>query len=76
MKTLFLLVLLTRNDAGDINASFVNTNTLAQCRQKEALVEGVFDADERGHMPNYPGSIRKIVRVQRVPLDFRRGEGN
>ncbi|MBL3600014.1 MAG: hypothetical protein JMN25_09105 [gamma proteobacterium endosymbiont of Lamellibrachia anaximandri] len=31
MKLLFLLVLLTRNGAGDINASFVNTETLEQC---------------------------------------------
>ena len=42
MKTLFLLVLLTRNAAGDINASFVNTDTLDQCREKAQLVEGVF----------------------------------
>ena len=42
MKTLFLLVLLTQNAAGDINASFVNTETLEQCRQKAAMVEGVF----------------------------------
>ena len=44
MKTLFLLVLLTRNSAGDINASFVNTDTLEQCQQKALLVEGVFEA--------------------------------
>jgi hypothetical protein len=44
MKTLFLLILLTRNGAGDINASFVNTETLEQCRQKAALVKGVFSA--------------------------------
>ncbi|UCB55314.1 MAG: hypothetical protein JSW45_01900 [Thiotrichales bacterium] len=43
MKTLFLLVLLTRNAAGDINASFVNTDTLDQCREKAQLVEGVFN---------------------------------
>ena len=42
MKTLFLLVLLTRNAAGDINASFVNTETLEQCREKAQLVAGVF----------------------------------
>ena len=44
MKTLFLLVLLSRYDAGDINASFVNTETLAQCQQKEALVKGIFSS--------------------------------
>lgn len=42
MKTLFLLVLLTRNAAGDINASFVNTETPALCREKAQLVAGVF----------------------------------
>lgn len=42
MKTLFLLIILTRNGAGDINASFVNTETLEQCRQKALMVEGVF----------------------------------
>ncbi|HEC17109.1 MAG TPA: hypothetical protein ENI99_11150 [Sedimenticola sp.] len=44
MKTFFLLVLLSQNGAGDINASFVNTETLAQCRQKQALVKGVFSS--------------------------------
>ena len=34
--------MLTRNAAGDINASFVNTDTQEQCRQKAQLVEGVF----------------------------------
>ena len=42
MKTLFLLITLTQNGAGDINASFVNTETLEQCQQKALLVEGVF----------------------------------
>ena len=42
MKTLFLLIILTKNGAGDINASFVNTETLAQCQQKALMVEGVF----------------------------------
>ena len=42
MKTLFLLITLTQNGAGDINASFVNTETLEQCQQKILLVEGVF----------------------------------
>jgi hypothetical protein len=42
MKTLFLLITLTQNGAGDINASFVNTETLQQCQQKAMMVEGVF----------------------------------
>jgi hypothetical protein len=42
MKTFFLLIILTQNGAGDINASFVNTETLEQCRQKALMVEGVF----------------------------------
>ncbi len=44
MKTLFLLITLTQNGAGDINASFVNTETLEQCQQKALLLEGVFKA--------------------------------
>jgi len=44
MKTLFLLITLTQNGAGDINASFVNTETLAQCQQKAQMVESVFSA--------------------------------
>jgi hypothetical protein len=44
MKTLFLLITLTQNGAGDINASFVNTQTLHQCQQKSLMVEDVFKA--------------------------------
>ena len=44
METLFLLIVLTQNGAGDINASFVNTETLEQCQQKALMVEGVFKA--------------------------------
>ena len=44
MNTLFLLVLLTQNGAGDINAAFVNTQTLEQCEQKALMIEGVFQA--------------------------------
>ncbi len=44
MKTLFLLITLTQNGAGDINASFVNTETLDQCQQKALMVEDVFIA--------------------------------
>ena len=42
MKLLFLLVLLTRNGAGDIHVAFVNTQTLDECQQKELLVKGIF----------------------------------
>jgi len=44
MKILFLLITLTQNGAGDINASFVNTQTLQQCQQKMLMIEGVFKA--------------------------------
>ena len=44
MKTVFLLIVLTQNGAGDINASFVNTETLEQCRQKALMLDGVFSA--------------------------------
>ena len=43
LKTLFLLIVLTQNGAGDINASFVNTQTLAQCKQKAEVVSAVFN---------------------------------
>ncbi|MCW8924394.1 MAG: hypothetical protein OQK69_12335 [Gammaproteobacteria bacterium] len=46
MKALFLLIVLTQNGAGDINASFVNTETLEQCQQKALMVEGVFQASD------------------------------
>jgi hypothetical protein len=42
MKTLYLLITLTQNGAGDINSSFVNTETLEQCQQKAMMVEAVF----------------------------------
>lgn len=42
MKTLYLLITLTQNSAGDINAAFVNTETLEQCQQKTLMVEGIF----------------------------------
>ena len=44
MKLVYLLVLLSQNGAGDINASFVNTATLEQCQQKALLVEGIFSS--------------------------------
>jgi len=37
-------MVLTQNGAGDINASFVNTETLEQCQQKALMVKGVFVA--------------------------------
>lgn len=46
MQTLFLLIILTQNGAGDINAAFVNTETLAQCQQKALMLESVFTASE------------------------------
>ena len=46
MNTFFLLVILTQNGAGDINASFVNTETLEQCQQKAMMVEGVFQGSD------------------------------
>ena len=42
MKTFFLLITLTQNGAGDINASFVNTQTFQQCQQKSQMLEDVF----------------------------------
>jgi len=46
MKSLFLLVLLSQNGAGDITASFVNTETLEQCQQKEQMVKAIFSTAE------------------------------
>lgn len=46
MKTLYLLIILTQNGAGDINASFVNTETLEQCQQKALMIESVFKASK------------------------------
>lgn len=42
METLFLLIVLTQNGAGDINASFVNTGSFQQCQQKALMLAGVF----------------------------------
>jgi hypothetical protein len=46
MKMLFLLILLSQNGAGDITASFVNTETLEQCQQKEQMVKAIFTTAE------------------------------
>lgn len=42
MSTLYLLLLLTQNSAGDINASFVNSKSLAECEQSMLMVQGIF----------------------------------
>lgn len=34
--------MLSQNGAGDINVSFVNTETLAQCQQKASMLAAVF----------------------------------
>ncbi len=44
MKALFLLVLLSQNGAGDVSAAFVGSDTREGCRQKEALVRGIFSS--------------------------------
>ena len=46
MQTFFLLIMLTQNGAGDINAAFVNTKTLELCQQKALMLEGVFKVSE------------------------------
>lgn len=46
MKILFLLITLTQNGAGDINISFVNTQTLQQCQQKSLMVADVFKVSD------------------------------
>ena len=46
MKIVFLLIVLTQNGAGDINASFVNTETLEQCQQKALMLGGVFSTSK------------------------------
>ncbi|MBE9568278.1 MAG: hypothetical protein IMF14_06245 [Proteobacteria bacterium] len=42
MNTLYLLIVLTQNGAGDVNASFVNTESLQQCQQKAQMVSAIF----------------------------------
>jgi len=41
MNTVFLLVLLTLSDAGQINASFVNTDSLNACQNKSKMLGAV-----------------------------------
>lgn len=44
MQTLFLLILLTQNGAGDINAAFVTIPTRGQCEQKALMVASIFSS--------------------------------
>jgi len=52
MKTLFLLITLTQNAAGDINASFVNAQTLELCQQKSLMAENIFSASNISVLEN------------------------
>lgn len=42
MKTLYLLMVLSQNGAGDINASFVNSANQEDCLTAQAMVQGIF----------------------------------
>ncbi len=42
MKSLYLLLLLTQNGAGDINAAFVNSDSMAACERSRLMVEAIF----------------------------------
>jgi len=42
MEMLYLLLVLTRNGAGDVSAAFVNSESLEACRVSQAMVEGIF----------------------------------
>jgi len=42
MEMLYLLLVLTRNGAGDISAAFVNSESLEACRVSQAMVEAIF----------------------------------
>lgn len=42
MNSFFLLILLTQNAAGNVSASFVETNDRQQCEVKQKVVEGIF----------------------------------
>ena len=44
MKTLYLLLLLTQNGAGDINAAFVNSGSPEGCEQSRLMVEAIFES--------------------------------
>ncbi|MEJ2454409.1 MAG: hypothetical protein P8103_09665 [Candidatus Thiodiazotropha sp.] len=42
MTSLYLLLLLTQNGAGDVNAAFVNSDSLASCEGSRLMVEAIF----------------------------------
>ncbi|MCB1759588.1 MAG: hypothetical protein KDI68_07370 [Gammaproteobacteria bacterium] len=42
MKILFLMILLTRNGAGDLNAAFVSTGDIGECQLRMLAVRGIF----------------------------------
>ncbi len=42
--TLYLLLVLSQNGAGDIHASFVNSATLTDCRSSQAMVQGIISS--------------------------------
>lgn len=42
MNTFFLLILLTQNGAGNVSASFVETDNREQCTVKQKVVAGIF----------------------------------
>jgi hypothetical protein len=42
MKSLYLLLLLTQNGAGDINAAFVSGKSPEACEQSRQMVEAIF----------------------------------
>ncbi len=43
MNTLFLLILLTTNGAGQNAVSFVNTDSAEVCQQKQAMIGAIFE---------------------------------
>ena len=44
MKTLYLLLLLTQNGAGDINAAFVSAEGMDACEQSRQKVAAIFES--------------------------------
>ena len=44
MKTLYLLLLLTQNGAGDINAAFVSADSMDACEQSRQKVAAIFQS--------------------------------
>ena len=64
MNTIFLLIVLTQNGAGDINASFVSTRTLGQCQQKASIVESVFKSS------NIPVIEKRCIKSNQQASEF------